>query len=94
MSLTQRLDSIDERNIRTLIKAFGKKIWDNAIFVLTHADSVLEDEDSNLDELVAAFTEELQEILAECEVESCIKPFVSCHATESIHSSSQSVTWS
>ena len=83
MSLTQRLDEIDERNISTLIKAFGKKIWDNAIFVLTHADSVLEDEGSNLDELVTGFTKELQEILADCEVESYVKPFFSCGTTES-----------
>ena len=82
VSLTQRLDSIDERNISTLIKAFGKKIWDNAIFVLTHADSVLEDEDSNLDELVAAFTKELQEILKECEIKACIKPLSFCHPSK------------
>ena len=82
-SLTQRLDTIDERNISTLIKAFGKKVWDNAILVLTHADSVLEDEESNLDELIAGFTEELQEILAECEVETYIKPLSSCHTSES-----------
>ena len=82
VSLTQRLDEIDERNIGTLIKAFGKKIWDNAIFVLTHADYVLEDEDSNLDELVAKFTKILQEILAKHEVESYVKPLYSCGTTE------------
>ena len=79
VSLTQRLDSIDERNIATLNKAFGKKIWNNAIFVLTHADAVLEDEDnkSNFDELVEGFTRELQEILTECEVDSRVRPFSS-----------------
>ena len=85
VSLTQRLDSIDEKNIGTLIKAFGKKIWDNAIFVLTHADSVLEDEESanKLDGLVEEFVKELQEILADLEVEACIKPFSSGHISES-----------
>ena len=78
VSLTQRLDLIDERNIGALIKAFGKKIWHNAILVLTHADSVLNYENSNLDklgELVAAFTEKLQEILREYEINACIKPY-------------------
>ena len=85
VSLTQRLDLIDEKNIATLNKAFGKKIWHNAIFVLTHADSVLEDEDnaSNFDKVVEEFTKELQEILAESEVKACIKPFSSGHASES-----------
>ena len=85
VSLTQRLDSIDEKNIGTLIKAFGKKIWDNAIFVLTHADSVLEDEEnaSKLDGLVDEFVKELQEVLAELEVEACVKPFSSGHISES-----------
>ena len=86
MSLTQRLDSIDERNIATLNRAFGKKLWANAILVLTHADSVLEDEDNadNLDEIVQGFTKELEEILTDCaKVKACVKPFSSCHTSES-----------
>ena len=86
VSLTQRLDSIDERNIATLNRAFGKKLWDNAILVLTHADSVLEVEDNadNLDEIVQGFTKELEEILADCaKVKTCVKPFSSCHTSES-----------
>ena len=82
VSLTQRLDLIDKKNIATLIKAFGKKIWDNSILVLTHADSVLQDEDnaSNLDEIVEKFMTQLQKILAEYEVNASIKPFSSsCH---------------
>jgi predicted GTPase len=82
VSLTQRLDGIDERNINTLIKAFGGKIWDNAIFVLTHADSVLEDEDNNLHELIAEFSKELQDILDEREVKTNVKPFSSCDSSE------------
>ena len=83
MSLTQRVDKIDEGNIGTLIKAFGKNVWDNAIFVLTLANYVLEDKDSNLDELVAGFTKELQEILTDCEVEAYVKPFFSGSTKES-----------
>ena len=80
VSLTQRLDGVDEKNITTLIKAFGKKIWDNAIFVLTHADDVLE---GDLDELIADFSKELQKILAENEVETNIKPFSFCDTSKS-----------
>ena len=86
VSLTQRLDSIDEKNIATLNRAFGKKLWDNAILVLTHADSVLEDEDNadKLDEIVQGFTKELEEILTDCaKVKACVKPFSSCHTSES-----------
>jgi GTP-binding protein EngB required for normal cell division len=74
VSLTQRIDRIDEWNISTLIKAFGKKIWDNAIFVLTFADLVLEDD---LDELVAAFSQGLQKVLADHDVETFVRPFSS-----------------
>ena len=81
VSLAQRLDAIDERNIGTLIKAFGEKIWENAIFVLTHADSVLDDEEHDLDELIAEFTKELQEMLAEKGVEVHVSPFSSCHTS-------------
>ena len=85
MSLIQRVDLIDEENIATLNRAFGEKIWDNSILVLTHADSVLNDEDnaSNLDELVDKFMKELQKILAKYEVTACIKPFSSCLDSES-----------
>ena len=85
MSLIQRVDFIDEGNIATLNKAFGEKIWDNSILVLTHADSVLDDEDnaSNLDELVDKFMKELQKILAKYEVTACIRPFSSCLDSES-----------
>ena len=82
VNLTQKLDVIDERNISTLIKAFGGKIWDGAIFVLTHADSVLEDENSDLDTLITEFSEELQEILADKEVDAIVKPFSSCDTLE------------
>ena len=86
VSLTQRLDSIDERNIATLNRAFGKKLWENAILVLTHADSVLEDEDNmdNLDKIVQGFTKELEEILTDfADVKACVRPFSSCHTSES-----------
>ena len=83
VSLMQRLDSVDEKNINTLIKAFGEKIWDNAILVLTHADYVLEDEDSNLDKIIAGFSKDLEKILAKNKVETCVKPFSSCDTSES-----------
>lgn len=85
VSLTQRLDFIDKKNIDTLIKAFGKKVWDNSILILTHADSVLEDEDTNFDELVEKFTKELHRILIKYEVNACItyRSFSSCHTFES-----------
>ena len=78
ISLTQRLDSIDERNIATLNKAFGEKLWANAILVLTHADTILEDEDNadKLDDIVEEFTKEFEEILADCgDIKACAKPF-------------------
>ena len=86
VSLTQRLDSIDERNIATLNKAFGKKLWANTILVLTHADTVLEDDDNadKLDEIVEGFTKELEEILTDCAgIKACVRPFSSCHTSES-----------
>ena len=87
VSLYHRLDLIDERNINTLIQAFGKKIWDNAIFVLTYADSVLKDEESNLDELIAQFTKELQDMLVDSEVEAHVTPFSSNHTSSAAESS-------
>ena len=78
ISLTQRLDSIDERNIATLNKAFGEKLWANAILVLTHADTILEDEDNadKFDDIVEEFTKEFEEILADCaDIKACAKPF-------------------
>ena len=86
VSLTQRLDSIDERNIATLNKAFGKKLWANTILVLTHADTVLEDDDNadKLDEIVEGFTKELEEILTDCTgIKACVRLFSSCHTSES-----------
>ena len=70
VSLTQRLDVVDEKNIQTLNMAFGKKIWKNAIFVFTHADSVLEDEQNRgeFDRLVNSFRKEIQEVLCDCGV--------------------------
>ena len=78
VSLTQRLDSIDERNIATLNKAFGEKLWTNAILVLTHADTILEDEDNadKLDDIVKEFAKKFEEILADCSgIKACAKPF-------------------
>ena len=78
ISLTQRLDSIDEKNIATLNKAFGEKLWANAILVLTHADTILEDEDNadRLDDIVEEFAKEFEEILADCaDIKACAKPF-------------------
>ena len=78
VSLTQRLDSIDEKNIATLNKAFGEKLWANAILILTHADTILEDEDNadQLDDIVKEFAKELEEILADCAgVKAYVKPF-------------------
>jgi GTPase Era involved in 16S rRNA processing len=76
-SLIQRVDFIDEGNIATLNKAFGEKIWDNSILVLTWADYVLKDKDNarNFDEIVDKFTKVLQKILAKYEITACIKPF-------------------
>ena len=70
VSLTQRLDMVDDKNIQTLNMAFGKEIWKNAIFVFTHADSVLEDEKNmgEFDRLVENFRNEVQEILSDCDV--------------------------
>ena len=80
ISLIQRLDSIDERNIATLNKAFGEKLWANAILALTHADTILENEDNadKLDDIVEGFAKEFEGILTDCAgVEACAKPFLS-----------------
>ena len=70
VSLTQRVDIVDEKNIETLNMAFGKEIWKNAIFVFTHADAVLDDKDNEgeFDKLVESFRKEVQEMLGDCEV--------------------------
>ena len=74
ISLTQRVDIVDEKNIETLNMAFGKEIWKNAIFVFTHADAVLDDKDNEgkFDKLVKSFTKEVQEMLGDCDVKVII----------------------
>ena len=97
VSLTQRLDSIDERNIETLVKAFGEKIWDDAIFVLTHADTILDESEydntsTSLHDLVKEFTEELRSILAKSGIEMCIKPLRLLCMPQSTVSNSSALT--
>ena len=83
VKLNDRLDETDKKNIGTLTTAFGKKIWNNAIFVLTHADLILEDGKTDLDELITKFSKTLEEMLAKHEVETYIEPFLSHEALES-----------
>ena len=80
INLKQRLDLIDEMNIKTLNKAFGQNIWKNAIIVFTHADAALEDRDSResadsewLNTLCLDFGKELQQILSDVGVNACIQ---------------------
>lgn len=64
MSLVSRADKIDWENIDTLTKAFGKEIWEHAIFVFTWADIALQT-GSNLEELVEEFVKTIHGHLVE-----------------------------
>lgn len=94
VSLTQRLDTIDEKNIDTLNKAFGEEIWKSAIFVLTHADSVLEDQEneSNYDEIVEKFTKEIQDILVDSSVNVCVTSVSSHNSAATVDSEISTAT--
>ena len=61
--LNQRMDMVDEKNIRTLNEVFSEVIWKNAIVAFTHADYVLERQkagEADYDGVLSEFREELQ----------------------------------
>ena len=61
--LNQRIDKIDKENIHTLNKVFGDEIWKNAIVAFTHADYVLEKQETDYDGLLSDFRKEFQATL-------------------------------
>ena len=64
--LHQRMNEVDEKNIRTLNEVFSKVIWKNAIVAFTHADYIiLENQDlvdtgTDYDGILSKFRKELQ----------------------------------
>ena len=62
INLLNRLEHVDNENIDTLITAFGPKILEHVIFVFTHTDVVLYNENSP-EELVKEYIEALRKQL-------------------------------
>jgi len=77
MNLTSRFDAKDEYIVKKLTKAFGKEIWQHAILVLTHGDTVLKDEGkAKLKSLVEEFTKEFHEVLTKAGVDVPVSPIL------------------
>lgn len=75
INVSSRFDAKEEYIVKKLTKAFGKKIWQHAILVLTHADRILEEEsEKKLESLVEDFTKEFHKVLAKADVDVCVSP--------------------
>lgn len=62
MNLTSRIDIVDLKNLETLNKAFGTRIWEHVVFIFTRADTALHDGYS-LEQLLEKFIAKIHEEL-------------------------------
>ena len=68
MALVGRFEDSDERIVKKLTEAFGKKIWRHAILVLTFGDVVLKQDEGDRD-LLEGFTSKFEEVLKKAGVD-------------------------
>lgn len=90
--LNQRLDMVDEKNIRTLNEAFSEIIWKNAVVAFTHADYVLGKQKAskpNYGRVLSEYSEEFQATLQHFGVLAHVTPF---HVVPNIKADANSIT--